>query len=162
MILVMLGTHERPFYRMAKEIENLMHEGKIKEKVIIQLGFTDYFVKGAECFRFIERIKIEKYIKNCDVLITHGGLASIMEGIKAGKPVVAVPRRKMFNEHSDDHQLQIVEETKKRGSVIPVYDIENLYDAIKKAKKLKIKKRRYMPTKMLRLVDKRLEEWSKT
>lgn len=161
MIFVSLGTHERPFYRLVKEIERLIQKKRIKEKVIIQLGFTDYLVNGAECYKFIPEEKMRKYTKNCSLMITHGGLGSIMRGIEAGKVVIAVPRRKNFNEHTDDHQLQIIEEAKKRGTVIPVYDIKDLEKAIKKAKKIKPKKRKYIPKRMLNIVSEVLEKWCK-
>jgi UDP-N-acetylglucosamine transferase subunit ALG13 len=159
MIFVSLGTHERPFYRLVREIEKLIQEKKIREKVVVQLGFTDYFVRGAECHKFIPEEKMKKYVKNCSIMITHGGLGSIMRGIEAGKVVVAVPRRKKFNEHTDDHQLQIVREAKKRGGVIPVYNISNLEQVIRKARKLKVEKRKYEPLKILRIVAKNLEKW---
>jgi len=161
MIYVALGTHERPFYRLVKEVERLIGAGKIKQKVIVQLGFTDYWVKGAECHKYLETEEMEKCIKNCSMMVTHGGLGSIMRGIKAGKPVVVVPRRRMYNEHSDDHQLQIVEETKKLGNVIPVYDIRDLEVAIDKARKLKVRKKFYESKKIFNIIDKKLKEWEK-
>jgi len=159
MIYVALGTHERPFYRLVKEIERLIKEKKIKEKFIIQLGFTDYFVNGAECYKYLKVNDLEKYVNKCSVMITHGGLGSIMSGIEAGKPVIAVPRRKMFNEHTDDHQLQIVKEAKKYGVVISIHDIKDLENVIKKAKTLKVKKRKYKPIKILKIVEKTLGRW---
>jgi UDP-N-acetylglucosamine transferase subunit ALG13 len=161
LIFVTLGTHERPFYRLVKEIEKLIQGKKIREKVVIQLGFTDYFVKGAECYNFMPEEKFQKYLKNCSVLITHGGLGSIMRGINARKVVIAVPRRKKFNEHTDDHQLQIVKEARKRGSVLVVYNIKNLFKAIEKAKKLKAKKREYKPEKMLKIIERILKNWER-
>lgn len=159
MIYVALGTHERPFYRLVKEIERLIKEKKIKEEFIIQLGFTDYLVNGARCYKYLKISDLEKYINKCSVMITHGGLGSIMAGIEAGKPVIAVPRRKMFNEHTDDHQLQIVKEAKRYGVVIPIYDIEDLEGAIKKAKTLKVKKRKYKAVKILKIVERTLRKW---
>ncbi len=160
MIYVAFGTHERPFYRLAKEIGVLIKKGKIKERVIIQLGFTDYRVKGAECHKFIKLKKMEKYIETCKIMITHGGLGSIVRAIRAGKAVVVIPRRKMFDEHTDDHQLQIVEEAKKLGNVIPVHDTENLESAIRKAKKVKVRKKKYKPSGIIKLVNKKLKEWN--
>lgn len=160
MIFASLGTHERPFYRLVKELGRLIKEREIKEKVIIQLGFTDYSIKGTTCYKFIDEKDMVRFVKDCNVMIVHGGLGSIKRGLEAGKPLVVVPRRKMFNEHTDDHQLQIIKETKKYG-IIPVYDIKNLGDAIKKAKKLKVKKIKLRPTKIMNLVDKQLKEWGK-
>ena len=67
MILVSLGTHERSFTRLTNEIERLIKEKKITEKVIVQLGYTKQKVAGAENFDFIEFTKMHRLIKNCDV-----------------------------------------------------------------------------------------------
>lgn len=159
MILVSLGTHERPFFRLVRELEKLIQIKKIKEQVIIQLGYTPYQVKGARCFDFIEFEKMRTYIKNCRVMITHGGVGSIMDALEYGKPTIVVPRRKELNEHSDDHQMQITKVMEKKG-VIPVYNIKDLENAIKKAGKIKTKKRRREISKILELVDKKLKEWT--
>lgn len=161
MILISLGTHERPFHRLLKEIEKLISEGKIRD-VIIQTGYTSYKVKGAKCFDFIEFGKMQKYIKNCDFLITHGGVGSITDALNYGKAAIVVPRRKELNEHTDNHQLQITKEMEKIGKIIPVYDIKDLKKAIEKARKLKVKKRIQKKPKILEIVGKKLREWERT
>jgi len=158
MILVSLGTHERQFYRLLKEIEILISEGKIKD-VIIQTGYTSYKVKGAKCFDFIEFGKMQKYIRNCNCLITHGGVGSITDALNYGKTTIVVPRRKELNEHTDNHQLQITKEMEKIGKIIPVYNIKNLENAIAKARKLKVKKRIQKIPKTFKIIDKKLKEW---
>ena len=42
MIFVTVGTHEQPFNRLIKEVDRLVADGKIKEKVVIQTGFSTY------------------------------------------------------------------------------------------------------------------------
>ncbi|MDU2502160.1 MAG: glycosyltransferase, partial [Lactobacillus gasseri] len=42
MIFVTVGTHEQPFNRLVKKIDDLVADGKIKEKVVIQTGFSTY------------------------------------------------------------------------------------------------------------------------
>lgn len=93
MILVILGTHERPFLRLLKEIEKLIAQKKIKN-VIIQRGYTDYRVNGAKSYDFIEFEKMQRLIKNCDIVITHGGVASITDALNYKKPTIVVPRLK--------------------------------------------------------------------
>lgn len=159
LIYVSLGTHERPFYRLVKEIEGLIKEKKIKEKVIIQLGFTDYKVKGAKCYKYLEMKKYEKTLKNTSLIITHSGSGSILTALKLGKPVIAVPRRKAFGEHVNDHQLQIAEEMSKQKGVIAVLDIKNLEDAIKRAKKIKIKKLKAGKPIIFKIIERKLKEW---
>jgi UDP-N-acetylglucosamine transferase subunit ALG13 len=161
MIIVSLGTHERNFFRLVKEIERLIQEKKIKEKVIIQLGYTKYNVKGAICYNFIPFNKMIEYIKESSVMITHGGVGSIMDALSFGKVPIVVPRRKFLYEHSDDHQMQITREMEKQGLIIPVYNINDLENAIKRAKKLKIEKRKKEMSKILSLIDKKLNQWGK-
>ena len=161
MIIVSLGTHERNFFRLVKEIERLIQEKKIKEKVIVQLGYTKYNIKGAECHEFIPFDKMLEYIRDSSVMIIHGGVGSIMDALSFGKLPIVVPRRKYLDEHSDDHQMQITREMEKQGLIIPVYDINDLENAIKKAKKLKIKRTKKEMPKILTLIDKKLIEWGK-
>ena len=42
MIFVTVGTHEQPFNRLIKKIDNLVKNDFIKEKVMIQTGFSTY------------------------------------------------------------------------------------------------------------------------
>lgn len=160
MILVSLGTHERPFHRLLKEIKKLILEKKIKD-VIIQTGYTSYKVRGAKCFDFIEFGKMQKLIKRCEFLITHGGVGSITDALNYGKPTIVVPRRQELNEHSDNHQLQITREMEKIGKIIPVYDIKDLEKAIEKARKLKVKKRIQKTPEILEVIDEKLRVWER-
>ena len=40
MIFVTVGTHEQPFNRLIKKIDELKQDGTIEEDVIIQTGFS--------------------------------------------------------------------------------------------------------------------------
>lgn len=42
MIFVTVGTHEQPFNRLVKKMDELKKEGIITEEVIIQTGFSTY------------------------------------------------------------------------------------------------------------------------
>ena len=42
MIFVTVGTHEQPFNRLIKKIDELKKNGIIQEEVIIQTGFSTY------------------------------------------------------------------------------------------------------------------------
>lgn len=42
MIFVTVGTHEQPFNRLIKKIDELKQDGTIEEDVIIQTGFSTY------------------------------------------------------------------------------------------------------------------------
>ena len=53
MILVTLGTQDKTFVRLLDEIDKLINKGIIKDKVIVQAGFTKYSSDNMEIFDLI-------------------------------------------------------------------------------------------------------------
>ena len=140
MIFVTLGTNDESFTRLLKAIDKAIDNGTIKEKVIVQAGCTKYESNNMEIMDLVPREKFDELISKCDLLITHGGVGSILTGINNNKKVIAVPRLAKLKEHGNDHQLQIVENFGKLGYIIPVMDMDELESAIKGAKNFKPKK----------------------
>ncbi len=85
MILVLLGTQNNSFNRLLEEIEKNIDAGNIKEKVVVQAGFTKYESNKMEIFDMIPQEELEKLIKEASLVITHGGVGSIMSAVKQGK-----------------------------------------------------------------------------
>ena len=50
MILVTLGTQDKSFLRLVKEIDKLVESKVIKDKVVVQLGHTKYESDNLEMF----------------------------------------------------------------------------------------------------------------
>ena len=140
MILVTLGTQDKQFKRLLDMIEEQIKLKNIKDKEIVQAGYTKYESKNMEIFDLIDRQKFSKLISECDLLITHGGVGSIINGLQNNKKVIVVPRLSKYKEHINDHQLQITDNFAKAGYIIPVYENDKLEDALKKSKDFKPKK----------------------
>lgn len=153
MIFVTVGTHERGFDRLVKAVDGLIGSGKIKEKVIIQTGYTEYIPKNCDSFKFTDYDNIVELCKKASIVISHGGVGSIITPLELGKPVIVVPRLKRFNEHTNDHQLQIVKELERQEKIIPVYDIKNLENALEEARKVGNKKYNKQRSKILDIVS---------
>lgn len=49
-------------------------------------------------------------IKNASAVVCHAGVGTIMTTLHEGVMPVVVPRLRRYNEHVDDHQLQIARE----------------------------------------------------
>ena len=109
MILITLGTQDKPFTRLLVEVDRQIELGNIKDKVVVQAGYTKYNSKNMEIFDLIDRDKFSELIASCDLLITHGGVGSILTGLKNKKKVIAVPRLSKYGEHMNDHQIQIID-----------------------------------------------------
>ena len=132
MILVLLGTQNNSFHRLLEEIDKLIKNGVIKDKVIVQAGYTKFKSKNMKIFTLIPKEKLEKYQKDADIIITHGGVGSIIGSIEKGKKVIAVPRLKQYGEHVNNHQLDIVESFDKLGYIIGITDVSQLSDALQR------------------------------
>ena len=153
MILVMLGTQNNSFERLLEELDKLKEKKIIKEKIIVQAGYTKYESKNLEVFDFIDKDKLEKYQDEADIIITHGGVGSIISSLKKDKKVIAVPRLKKYEEHVNDHQKDIVESFSDNGYIIGIQDVKELEAAYNKIVKFKPKK--YIPnnSKIIKIVE---------
>ena len=132
MILVLLGTQKNEFNRLLQAIEKNIKEGNIKEKVIVQAGCTKFSTDLMEVFDLIPKEDIEELKKKARIIITHGGVGSILSCVKLGKKVIAVPRLAKYNEHVNDHQRQLVEKFNNEGYIIGVENLEKLSEALNK------------------------------
>ena len=122
MIFVTVGTHEQPFNRLVQEIDNLKRDGVITEDVIIQTGYSTYEPKYCKWDKLIPYKQMIKNVEDARIVITHGGPASFIAPLSIGKIPVVVPRKKEFNEHVNNHQLEFAKEVEKRMKNIIVVD----------------------------------------
>lgn len=131
MIFVTVGTHEQPFNRLIKKIDELKESGIIQEDVIIQTGFSTYEPKHCQWSKLIPYQQMIKNVADAHIVITHGGPTSFIMPLQIGKTPIVVPRQHQFNEHVNDHQVEFARNVEKRmGTIIPVEDIEELGDVI--------------------------------
>ena len=108
MILVTLGTQDKSFERLLKALDKAVKKGKIKEKIMVQAGCTKYKSKNMEIFDLTSPEELDELVRKCSLLITHGGVGSILNGIKYNKPIIAAARLSEYKEHTNDHQKQIL------------------------------------------------------
>ena len=155
MILVLLGTQNNSFHRLLEKIDELIEKNVIDEKVIVQSGYTKYDSKNMRLFDLIPQEELERYQEQADLIITHGGVGSIISSIKKDKKVIAVPRLQKYQEHVNDHQKQIVELFNKKGYIIGINEVEELEDAIIKMQDfvpVKYKETEYGDKKILKII----------
>ena len=132
MIFVTVGTHEQPFNRLIKKIDELKQDGTIEEDVIIQTGFSTYEPKYCQWSKLIPYQQMVKNVADARIVITHGRPASFVMPLQIGKTPIVVPRQHQFNEHVNDHQVDFSRNVAERmGTIILVEDIETLGDIIK-------------------------------
>lgn len=134
MIFVTVGSQKFPFNRLIEKVDQMAGEGVIREEVLIQTGTSDYIPRHCRHRDFYDREEFKTMIDTCSVLITHGGVGTVIDAVKRGKKVVAVPRLARYGEHVDNHQLQLLEQFHRMNLIEGCGDVEKLPGALRKAK----------------------------
>lgn len=130
LIFVTIGTGEGQygFPRLIKEMDRIA--AKIDEKVVMQIGLTEYVPKNTEYFRFALRKDIEKLCQEARIIVCHDGAGSIMTAFQFNKPVVVVPRMsKSAERERNENDLAI--ELERRQVIKVIWDIRGLENTIK-------------------------------
>lgn len=140
MIFVTLGTQDKSFERLLSAIDREIEKGNIKEEVIVQAGYTKYESKNMKILDLVSTDDFEDYVSKCRILITHGGVGSILSAIQNNKIIIAAARLKKYKEHTNDHQRQIVSEFAKMGYILELKDFNKLGKLLEKADTFKPKK----------------------
>ena len=152
MIFVTLGTQDKSFKRLLEEIDKQIKLGNITDEVIVQSGYTNYKSDNMKIFKMIPMKEFDKYIKKCDLLITHAGVGSIMSGLINNKKVIAAPRLKKYKEHTNDHQLDIASSFKKDGYILTT-NIDDLDKILKEIQNFKPKKFKSNNKKFVKVIE---------
>ena len=128
MIFVTVGTHEQQFNRLVEYMDNL----NLSEEVIIQRGYSDYVPSRCRSEKLLPYSEMEKLVEQARIVVTHGGPSSIMMPLQMGEIPIVVPRQNRYGEHVNDHQVEFVQKISESIDIIPVYDIQELGDIIRK------------------------------
>jgi len=124
MVVVLTGMTRFPFQRLLNLVKNMA-----KKKPDWQF----WVQKGKGCLQTTKNIKVENFalfgevqkkIKQADIVITHGGPASIFLCLKAGKKPCVLARSKQWKEQVNDHQVVFVDYLEKEGRVFKLKDGE--------------------------------------
>lgn len=131
MIFVTVGSQKFQFNRLLKKIDELIEDKTITNKVFAQTGYSDYKPKNYEYKDFLTQDEFNNKIEESDLVITHAGTGVIINAIKRGKKVIGVPRLAKYNEHVDDHQVQLLKEFKELNYIEVAKDTDELKEKIK-------------------------------
>lgn len=152
MIFVAVGTHPDGFERLIRHIDAIAP--KIKEKIIVQRGFTNYKPKNAESFDF--KPSLDPYYKKARIIVSHSATSLLEVILKFNKPVITVPRQKKFKEHINDHQKEFAEFFSIKAEIPAIYKISDLTpELLKNTKKAKVdpKNLKKLQDKFINLFD---------
>ncbi len=126
MIFVTLGTNDKQFVRLLEAVDKAIDEKAITDRVVVQAGFTKYESKNMEIFDSMDRDKFSSFMNEADLIITHGGVGTIMTALQERKKILAAARLHEYHEHVNDHQTQLLSSFDKAGYLIYMRDLSDI------------------------------------
>lgn len=158
MILVTLGTQDKSFKRLLDTIEKAIEKGIIQDKVVVQAGYTKYESKHMELFDLIPVDEFESLMNDADLVITHGGVGSVLSALKRGKKIIAAPRLSKYKEHTNDHQLELIDAFAKEGYLLPLKDFSQFEKVYNKSKSFQPKKFESNQAHFTKVIEQEIEK----
>lgn len=153
MIFVCVGSRDYQFNRLLKEIDALVESGKIQDKIVAQIGQSEYEPKNYEWHRFLDRDEFKKYQHEADLIISHAGTGALIGALKLEKQVIAVPRLAKYGEAIDDHQTQISGVLAEEGYLKEVLEMDLLGETILQSYENPITKKYDRPSNIVEIID---------
>lgn len=157
---VSVGNAIQPFSRLLKEIALIA--STLPQPVVVQHGNTPFVAAGCKSLAFTEMGQFERLVRDAELLIVHAGAGSVIHAVHAGKVPVVVPRRRIFGEHVDDHQLEFARALGEAGKILVAETPEELGQVIRCALLLQRSPTQVkVPSRMLTLVEATLADYAK-
>ncbi|MBW3081513.1 glycosyltransferase [Bifidobacterium saguinibicoloris] len=149
-----VGTHEQPFDRLIRAVDELKGAGRIDEDVFIQTGYATYKPEHCRWASFLDSEEMRRMFQESDVCITHGGPSSFLQALDAGTVPVVVPRRQELGEHVNDHQVEFAEMVERRfGDIVVVNDVAKLADGIGRSRRMTAEGSGHLPAENARFCE---------
>ena len=134
MIFVVLGTQKFQLNRLLRSLDEFVEKGTIIDDITAQTGNSDYKPKHYIYYPFLGKDEFESHISKADLIISHGGVGSIMTALNNEKPVIIFPRLSKYHEHVDDHQTEIARAFNEKGYALLCDETDDLSQLIEKSK----------------------------
>ncbi|BAU13984.1 glucosyltransferase [Leptolyngbya sp. NIES-3755] len=107
MIFVTVGTEQYAFNRLMCWISILMQHGLIQEQVIVQYGTSKRLPTNVIAHKTVPLDRFSQLVQQARLVISHCGEGSLFMLEEIGTPYILVPRSVRFQEHVDDHQVEL-------------------------------------------------------
>lgn len=107
MIFVTIGSMF-PFDRMVRAMDAWAGTDGQGEEILAQIGAGAFEPRHMTWVRRLDRSGYAAAVARARLVVAHAGIGSIVSAAELGKPIVVLPRRAAFGEHTSDHQVETV------------------------------------------------------
>lgn len=130
LVFATVGNPTQPFDRFVRWMDEQVGARMKKSEVLIQVGTSKVRPTHCQWIDFIPMDGFVEMVGRAQVVVCHGGQGSILTCLQSGKRPIIIPRLQKFDEHINDHQLEIVEEFSKRKLIDAVYEERDLHPQV--------------------------------
>jgi len=124
-IFLTVGT-QFPFDRLVKAVDDLVGLGTLQEEVVAQIGDSGYEPRNFHAVPSLDKKTFDDYFRRASAVIGHAGMGTIAMALDGGKPLLAMPRRKKYQEVVNDHQVELAVRFEALGHILVARDEREL------------------------------------
>jgi UDP-N-acetylglucosamine transferase subunit ALG13 len=133
LLLVAVGTDCHPFTRLVRWVDGWLEaQGRQAPPAFVQHGSSPA-PRRAEGAAFLDHADMQRLLADSQVVVCHGGPATILEARRAGRLPLVVPRDPRLNEHIDDHQQRFAGRLAGQGLIVLCKSEGELHGALDRA-----------------------------
>jgi UDP-N-acetylglucosamine transferase subunit ALG13 len=114
-----------PFDRLTRAVDEWAARCR-RDDVLVQIGTGKYQPRHARWVRMMKPREFTRAVQECELVVAHLGMGSIITAMQARKPVLLLPRLHALGELTSDHQLHGAEWLRDRAGVWIADDTEHL------------------------------------
>lgn len=128
MIFVTVGS-QAPFDRLIRAVDEWAGT-RIRTDVVAQIATGKYIPKHVRSIEFLNPPQFRELAQDATVLVAHAGMGSIITALELGKPIVVMPRRAVFLETRNDHQVAAAKHFGGKGRIVVAQDEQELAEKL--------------------------------
>ncbi len=124
MIFMTVGS-QMPFDRLTIAMDQwaALHP---EVSVFAQIGFSEYTPVNMKSVKTLAPAEFKKIMGECDLVVAHAGMGSVISACEFGKPLVLLPRKGSLRETRNDHQLASARALEPRAGISVAWEEADL------------------------------------
>jgi UDP-N-acetylglucosamine transferase subunit ALG13 len=107
MIFVTVGTEKFPFDRLMAWFNVIQDAELLSEEIIVQYGSCTVLPAGARVYRIVRETQLFSLMSQARIVVAHCGEGTLLQLDSLQTPFILVPRSVHYQEHVDDHQVEL-------------------------------------------------------
>ena len=127
-IFLTTGT-QLPFDRLVAAVDEWC-ENHRDISVYAQTCAGAYQPKNMAFSAHLEGEAYQRQVSDCDLLVAHAGMGSILTAIENGKPIILMARDYARGEHRNDHQKSTVDQFRNLSGIYVADTVDELRDLL--------------------------------